>query len=84
MKLSFNSYFILKRLPKVGNIKALKIAKKLSSDIESAQSPLMNINKLKLLKKICQILSYLILILHLIALKEKKRFLKKRIFKWWF
>ena len=38
MKLKFKTYFILKCLPRIGNVKALKIAKELSSDIESAQS----------------------------------------------
>ena len=51
MKLSFNSYFILKRLPKVGNIKALKIAKKLSSDIESAQSLFNEYKQIKIIEK---------------------------------
>ena len=38
MKLKFKTYCILKCLPRIGNIKALKIGKKLSADIESAQS----------------------------------------------
>ena len=38
MKLKFKTYCILKCLPRIGNIKALKIGKKLGSDIESAQS----------------------------------------------
>ncbi len=38
MRLKFKTYLILKSLPKIGNIKAIKIAKKLSSHIENAQS----------------------------------------------
>ena len=38
MKLKFKTYFILKSLPRIGNVKALKIAKELSSDVENAHS----------------------------------------------
>lgn len=38
MKLKSKTYFILKSLPKIGNLKALKIAKKLSTDIINAKS----------------------------------------------
>ena len=37
MKVKFKTYFILKCLPRIGNIKALKIAKRLSSDIENVR-----------------------------------------------
>ena len=51
MKLSFHSYFILKHLPRIGNINALKIAKKLSSDIESAQSLFNEYKQIKIIEK---------------------------------
>ena len=51
MKLSFHSYFILKYLPRIGNINALKIAKKLSSDIESAQSLFNEYKQIKIIEK---------------------------------
>ena len=38
MKLKFKTYFILKSLPRIGNVKALKIAKELSTDAENAHS----------------------------------------------
>ena len=38
MKLKFKTYFILKSLPRIGNVKALKIAKELSSDAKNAHS----------------------------------------------
>ena len=37
MKVKFKTYFILKCLPRIGNMKALKIAKRLSSDIENVR-----------------------------------------------
>jgi len=37
MKVKFKTYCILKCLPRIGNIKALKIAKRLSSDIENVR-----------------------------------------------
>ena len=51
MNLSFKTYFILKSLPKIGNVKALKISKRLNSNIESAGSFLKDYNTIRVDEK---------------------------------